>query len=437
MLSYLPDFSSRPRQFFIDMNSFFTSCEQQERPELRGKPTIVVPMFADTTCALAASYEAKAYGIKTGTGVKEAKEICPHLQIVEARPRIYLQYNARIQEVLNDHFATVKALSIDEMACRMPHIYRTTEDEKAAAARVKAQMRADLGPYMRCSVGVAPNVFLAKVASDCMKPDGCTIWNETNLPNALFPLPLQALPGIGKAMKRKLSQHAIFTTEQLWNCGPQELRRAWGSIVGEQWWYMLRGSSTIDYAPSMQSHDIRKSVSQSHVLGPQNRTKAAATKILLELSEKALKRLRTYGQVAGSVSLSMRFRRNGANGNGGYTQRDNRELKWSESARLHSHASDDLTWLQIIRPMVNAIPDFGVDSAPISVGIAYSDLIEMKDANLSLFDERVEKQTLASTVDSLNKKYKGSVALGSLSKAREVPLRIPFGTPEQPTVHPY
>ena len=291
MLNQTHGFDIRPRQFFIDMNSFFTSCEQQECSEHRNKPTIVVPMNADTTCALAASYEAKAYGIKTGTNVKVARTLCPHLHIVEARPRIYLQYNARIQEILNDHFATVRALSIDEMACRVPHIYRTTEAEREAALRVKAQMRRELGPYMRCSVGIAPNVFLAKVASDCMKPDGLTIWNETNLPDALFPLPIQALPGIGKGIKARLARHAIHTTRDLWTASAGELRTGWGGVLGEQWWYMLRGSRHFDYAPSHQSGDVRKSVSHSNILAPHYRSSAAATRILLELSEKALKRI--------------------------------------------------------------------------------------------------------------------------------------------------
>lgn len=442
MLNHTTDFDARPRQFFIDMNSFFTSCEQQECREHRNQPTIVVPMFADTTCALAASYEAKAYGIRTGTNVKLARNMCPHLHIVEARPRIYLQYNARIQEILNDHFASVRALSIDEMACRVPHIYRSSEAERAAAQRVKAQMRADLGPYMRCSVGIAPNVFLAKVASDCMKPDGLTIWNGANLPDALFPLPIQALPGIGKGVKRRLAQHAIYTTRELWNASQSELRRAWGSIVGEQWWYMLRGSSQIDYAPSHQSGDIRKSVSHSNILAPHHRSTATATRILLELSEKALKRIRTYGQAALSLSLNIRFRR--TRGTVDSTDEplfpeceDGSEYTWRQSARLHAHASDDLTWRRVIRPLVETVPNFAPRAQPVSVAIAYSELVDAKDVNLSLFDETVERQRLAAAIDKLNTKYKGAVALGALSKDRQVPLRIPFGSPEQPTVHPY
>ena len=432
MHSSEPSYGSRPRQFFIDMNSFFASCEQQDRPELRGKPTIVVPMLADTTCALAASYEAKSYGIKTGTGVGEAKLICPHIQIVEARPRLYLEINRQILEVLNDHFVTINPLSVDEMACRLPGIVKDRADEVKLARTVKEHMRKDLGPWLRCSIGTAPNVFLAKVASDCMKPDGLTIWDETNLPYALTKVGLRDLPGIGKAMQKRLAQHSIYTTEDLLSRSPADLRRAWGSVVGEQWWYMLRGSSVMDYAPSRQAGDVRKSVSQSHVLGPENRTREAAIKVLVELTEKALKRIRTYNQSALHVSLSMRFigrRSDAGNSSSG--------PRWQEHGRAATHANDDLTWMQVIRPLLNSIPDCNAGYVPLSVGVAFSDLAATGDVNLSLFDETVERQVLAETIDDLNRKYAGAVALGRIARKRQVPLRIPFGTPEQPSIHPY
>src|SRR5437667_8127260 len=133
------------RHLFIDMNAFFASVEQQERPELRGQPVIVAPVLADSTVAIAASYEAKPYGIKTGTSVKVAKKRCPGLHVVEGRPKIYRQYHERIVEVLNDHFATIKVLSVDEMACRIPPLYAGREAEARLAGRVKAQLYRDLG----------------------------------------------------------------------------------------------------------------------------------------------------------------------------------------------------------------------------------------------------------------------------------------------------
>lgn len=205
------------RCLFMDMNCFYASVEQNERPHLRGRPVIVVPMVnTDSTCAIAASYEAKALGIKTGTGVKTAKRACNELAIVEARPDLYLQYHHTIVDVLEHHFVQVKPLSVDEMVCQVNRLHTTEEAERALAQRVKCDIKKALGEWMRCSVGIAPNVFLAKVASERQKPDGLTIYNSRNLPDALFDLDLLDLPGIANQMLLRLNSHGITTVRQLY-----------------------------------------------------------------------------------------------------------------------------------------------------------------------------------------------------------------------------
>ena len=104
---------------FVDLNSYFASVEQDDRPELRGRPVGVVPMMADTTVCIAASYEAKAYGVKTGTVVADAKRMCPGLVLVEARHEIYVDYHHRIVEAVESCLPVTAVCSIDEMACRL------------------------------------------------------------------------------------------------------------------------------------------------------------------------------------------------------------------------------------------------------------------------------------------------------------------------------
>ena len=104
---------------FVDLNSYFASVEQEARPELRGRPVGVVPMMADTTVCIAASYEAKAYGVKTGTVVAEAKKMCPDLVLVEARHELYVDYHHRIVEAVESCLPVTAVMSIDEMACRL------------------------------------------------------------------------------------------------------------------------------------------------------------------------------------------------------------------------------------------------------------------------------------------------------------------------------
>ncbi len=332
------------RHLFIDMNSFFASVEQQERPELRGKPVIVVPMDVDSTCAIAASYEAKAFGVKTLTGVGEAKRKCAGLQVVQARPELYQQYHQRIVEVLNRHFVDVKVQSVDEMACLIGRWHAGTtgeirpighlgrigwlnkgEAEKAAASRahskevlqreaearlagrVKEDLYAQVGECMKCSIGIADNVFLAKVATEMEKPDGLTILDESNMPQALFKLGLRDFPGIGPSMHDRLLRAGITTVEQMWGCSREELRRLWGGIGGDRWWHMLRGSREVDYEAGLR--EDRKSVGHSHVLPPDFRSLAGARGILMRLVSRALKRLRAYGLVGRDVHLQVSFMR--------------------------------------------------------------------------------------------------------------------------------
>ncbi len=406
------------RYFFMDMNAFFASVEQQERPELRGRPIVVAPVLVDTTCAIAASYEAKKWGIKTGTSVKQARLICPELQIVESRPELYMSYHRRILEVLNDHFTDIKVFSVDEVGCPVAFLYDTAEKERRMAQRVKEQLYHELGSYMRCSVGIAPNIFLAKVAAEMQKPDGLTLLDHFNLKEALCRLDLSALPGIGSAMERRLNRFGIHTVEALWNASPWQLRRAWGSVVGARWYFMLRGSHQCDYTVPIER--VRQSVGHSHVLPPDLRNPDGARGILLQLCARALKRLRDYRQKAASVEVEVRYRLLHSHGS----------RIWRCGSRRHPHSSDDVTWLKVVRPILAAMPNLTGVAAPEWVAISFSDLLADHDVPLSLFEEYRSRARCASTVDIINDRFGHVVDLLSIQEHYgRVPRRIPFGPP--------
>ena len=128
----------------------------------------------------------------------------------------------------------------DEMACRLSSLMRGSEEE--IGRHVKAQIRERVGDWLTCSVGIAPNIFLAKVASETQKPDGLTIWCQEDLPQAAFCLELRDLPGIGPRMHIRLQAKGIHTVEQLYQASAEDLWRVTGSIVGKRWYHMLRGS---------------------------------------------------------------------------------------------------------------------------------------------------------------------------------------------------
>src|SRR3954453_2947714 len=200
---------------FVDLNSYFASVEQQDRPELRGKPVGVVPMLADTTCCIAASYEAKAFGVRTGTIVADAKRLCPGIPLVEARHELYVEYHHRIVEAVESCLPVTAVCSIDEMACRLMGRERPLLAAMELAGKVKARIRERAGECLRSSVGLATNRYLAKVASDMEKPDGLVALTLDILPEALRRLTLRDLPGIGARTEKRLNERGIHTMEDL------------------------------------------------------------------------------------------------------------------------------------------------------------------------------------------------------------------------------
>src|ERR1700728_2372627 len=160
----------RLRWLFLDLNSYFASVEQELRPELRGRPVAVVPVMADTTCAIAASYEAKAFGVRTGTQIGEAKRMCPGLVLVEARHEVYVDYHNRIVEAVERCVPVAAVMSIDEIAASLMGREQPLIAALDLARRVKESIREHAGATLRCSVGLAPNRYLSKIASDMEKP---------------------------------------------------------------------------------------------------------------------------------------------------------------------------------------------------------------------------------------------------------------------------
>jgi DNA polymerase-4 len=274
------------RWLYVDFNSYFASVEQQLNPRLRGKPVAVIPVETDSTCAIAASYEAKAFGVKTGTPIYEAKKMCPGLICVLAGHEHYVEFHERILDEIDRHIPVTAVCSIDEMACSLMRNERSTERVTAIAHSIKAGIAKNIGEYVRCSIGVASSKYLAKVATDMQKPDGLTILRTEDLPSRLFELKLRDLPGIGHNMERRINAAGIFDMQALMKLQPKHMRAVWGSIWGEKMWYYLRGYDLPDEATS------RSSVGHSHVLSPDMRPPAQAYQIARRLTMKAVARLR-------------------------------------------------------------------------------------------------------------------------------------------------
>src|SRR5205085_7101220 len=159
---------------FLDLNALFASCEQQEDPALRGKPVIVVQMLTKSAVAIAASYAVKAF-IKTGTLMRDARQLCPAVVPVQANHRLYTDYHERVLKAVDTCLPVEKICSIDEMACKLMGTERQVPVARELALKVKQALREQVGECLTCSIGLAPNVFLGKVGSDLQKPDGLVV----------------------------------------------------------------------------------------------------------------------------------------------------------------------------------------------------------------------------------------------------------------------
>ena len=393
------------RALYVDFNSYFASVEQQLVPELRGRPVAVLPVLAETTCCIAASYEAKRLGIKTGTLVAEARRLSPEIQFVQARPSVYVEMHHRLVEAVESCLHVERVLSIDEMACRLGGRDQRHDNAVSLGHRIKRSIASRVGSELRCSIGIAPNTFLAKVASDMKKPDGLIVIEDADLPACLYGLALRDLCGIGRAMEQRLHRHGIRTVQELCATSKSGLRAAWGSIEGERVFARLRGEELPD--PVTQ----RSSVSHSHVLPPELRTPEAAYSVLHRLLQKAAMRLRSYGCIAGSLQVKVKFR-----------DHEN----WERQARFDS-TSDTLVLLDALDRLWR---DFAGQRLPRpqAVAIVLSRLAEAGQRVRSLFDEHRSHDQLNAVIDSVNLRY-GRNALyfgGAHGALQAAPMRIAF-----------
>lgn len=405
------------RYLFLDINAFFASVEQQERPELRGRPVAVAPLLADTTSCIAASYEARAFGVGTGTRVSTARTLCPEITILPARPALYVEYHNRIVEAMEQCLPMYRICSIDEMVFRLHGREREPAQALAIAARMKEVLRSAAGEALRCSIGIAPNRFLAKTASDLQKPDGCTVIQLHQLPDCLYSMELGDLAGIGRAMRRRLAQLGISTVKQLCAARRGALRSAWRGVTGERMYANLRGED-IDL-PQRE----RQSIGHSCVLAPALRNAESAVAILSKLTQKVAGRLRSHALLASSLHLSVRHLH---------------APSWRRDATI-TPTDSTATLLQHITTLWSEYP-VAEGRIPFAVAITLLHLTPVSVQQLSLFDNAEHHRSRAHGIQCaldrvLEKCGPGTLYFGGAHRVRNAaPMRIPFNRVPNPAL---
>ena len=373
------------------MNAFFASVEQQSDPQLRGKPIAVVGS-AKRTVITTCSYEARAFGVKTGMNSWEARQKCPQLIFVVGNNRKYTYTSTQIINIMREYTPLVEVFSIDEAFLDVTGCLSLFGSVERIVYLIKSRIKHQFG--LTCSVGVAPNKLLAKLASDMMKPDGLTVIRPEEIASVLEKVPIKDLCGIGAKTAQQLSNFGIKTCGELGRFPVDILRRKFG-VTGERLHLMGLGQDDSPVVPDEEAEQV-KSVGHSTTLDKDITERSEIQMYLLQLSEMVGRRARRY-QVAGkTVTLTVRYR-------------DFTTFSRQESRVAHTNNSEEI-YLAALKILG------GIDLAqPIRLlGVKVSNLRQHTE-QLPLFPAERKKALLAGAMDEVNNKFGDfAVTFGSL-----------------------
>ncbi len=279
-----------------DVDSFFASVEQRDDPRLRGRPVVV-----GAGVVLAASYEAKAYGVRTAMGGAQARRLCPDAVVVPPRMAAYAEASKAMYRVFEDATPLVEGLSIDEAFLDVRGLRRLSGTPVEIAVRLRRDVRERVG--LPITVGVARTKFLAKVASGVAKPDGLLVVPPGRELSFLHPLAVERLWGVGPVTAARLRGCGIATVGQVAELGESALVRLLGRAAGRHLHALAHNRDPRRVRPRRR----RGSVGAQRALGRSPRSAAALDATLIGLVERVCRRLRAAGRVGRTVVLRLRF----------------------------------------------------------------------------------------------------------------------------------
>lgn len=390
---------------FLDLNSFFASVEQADNPALRHKPVGVVPMIVDSTCCLAASYEAKAFGVKTGTSLRDAKKMCPGIIFIVADHRKYIRYHKQILEAVESCYPISAVLSIDEMAFELTGRDSIEENAIKKAYQMKEAIYKKVSPALSCSIGLAPNRYLGKVGSDMQKPDGLVIIRPDEIPTVFYSLKIKDFPGIGHRMEKRFFDYGCYTVEELYKLSASQLKTIWGGIIGEEFWQLIRGENLLDKATQTRT------IGHSRVIAPEHRRDRSYIKaICMQLLTKACIRLRDGNLYARVLQFNAKYL-------------DNTEKSYWGKKIKFEETQNTLFLTSELDKILRKLPTGNI----LQIGITLMGLVQEKAHQMSLFEDKRDKP-LMEAIDKLNKKHHKNLIYPASSNlcSDKTPAKIAF-----------
>lgn len=393
---------------YLDMDSFFASVEQQANPSLRGKPVAVCPCLSDSTSVIAASIEAKQYGIKTGTRVDEARRLCPQLILVSDSPVSYRAVWRQFMNILDDTPGRAVSRGIDEAYLVIPSYLRTHQSTIKLASDIKASIANQIGSYVGCSIGIAPNIWLAKMAASFDKPNGLVVLHHDKLSQFYSQLQLLDFNGINRRLAKRLYDLGIYNTLQFFATPHSLLKRAWG-VNGEKWYLRLRG-----YEVDRQPPARRQSFSHQVTLPPAVRLDRLVWRaILIKICYRLAYRLRRAGLKSQSLVLTLVF------------------TDWSYVSRLIRLGRATSAGSELATPhLVQLLAELARPLPLRKLAITVFDLTTSQQLALNGFDGQ-RAEAVGQALDVINGNYGPDTIMPARALDRSlVPDRIGFGNTE-------
>lgn len=383
-----------------DLDSFYASVEQRDDPRLRGRPVIV-----GSGVVLAASYEAKAFGIATAMGGGRARRLCPHAIVVEPRMSAYAEASRAVFAVFEATTPLVEGLSIDEAFLDVRGLEGVSGTPVQIATRLRSEVRERVG--LPITVGVARTKFLAKVASGVAKPDGLLVVPPDAELAFLHPLPVGRLWGVGRATAQKLDERGITTVGQVARFGEAALVSMLGPALGR---HLHALAHNRDPRP-VQTGRRRRSIGSQRALGRSARSPESVDAILLGLVDHVTRRMRAAGRVGRTVMLRLRF--------DDYT----RATRSHTLSRATSHTQTILAAVQALQ--ANAMPMIERRGLTL-VGVTVGNLDNDRAVQLALPLDRRSGGALDTALDRVRERFGSAAVTRATLLGRDVGLSVPL-----------
>jgi len=383
-----------------DLDSFFASVEQRDDPSLRGRPVIV-----GGGVVLAASYEAKAFGISSAMGGRQARQLCPHAVVVPPRFSAYTAASKAVFAVFDDTTPLVEGISIDEAFLDVGGLRRVSGTPFEIAVRLRRQVLDEVG--LPITVGVARTKFLAKVARQVAKPDGLLLVPPEGEIEFLHPLPVERLWGVGPVTSRKLHEKGIATVGEVAWLGEASLVSLLGPGSGRH----LHALAHLRDPRPVTVGRRRRSIGSQRALGRSPRSRADIDASLVALVDRVTGRMRSAHRVGRTVTLRLRF--------GDFTRA-------TRSHTLPMATAHTSTVLAALRELLDAAWPMVERLGITLVGISVSNLVDDAAVQLALpFDSRAGG-ALDDTLDQLRERFGGSAISRAVLLGRDPGVSMPM-----------